>query len=274
MSFDFFLCPVCGGPLHVEGKSCFCPARHCFDIARDGYINLTRGNTGPGDHGDNREMIRARRDFLAAGHYAHLMDSLCALALTYLPQGGVLLDAGCGECSYTDRLSRALSDAGRSAHVLGVDLSKDALSLGGKKNKSLALAVASVYHLPVAEGSVDMLFEVFAPFAEEEYARVLKSGGKMVMAIPAPRHLYELKAILYENPYENEVQDTALIHFRLLERKSVTRTLTLTKDEEVWNLFTMTPYFYRTSPADKEKLRHAAPLALTAAFEVLVYEKI
>lgn len=273
MGFDLFLCPVCGESLRAEGRSCFCQNRHCFDIARDGYINLATRHTGAGDHGDNREMIRARREFLAAGHYAHLMDALADLALAHTPEGGVLLDAGCGECSYTDRIVRALADAERSAAVLGVDLSKDALSLGGRKNRALALAVASVYHLPLPDDSVDLLFEVFAPFAEEEYARVLKTGGKMVMAIPAARHLFELKSLLYENPYENEVQDTKLSLFRLLERRSVVRTLTLSRDEDVWNLFTMTPYFYRTSPADKEKLRHASPLTVTAAFEVLVYEK-
>lgn len=274
MTCDLFLCPVCGERLVAEGKSYLCKNRHCFDISRDGYVNLLRGSVGGGDHGDNREMIRARRDFLATGNYSHLMKALSLLALAHLPEGGVLLDAGCGEGSYTDSIAHALSDAGRSATVLGVDLSKDALSIGGRRNRDLSLCVASVYHLPIADGCVDMLFEVFAPFAEEEYARVLKTGGKLVMAIPAARHLYELKSILYENPYENEVQDTALTHFRLLERTSVTREITLVQDSEVWNLFTMTPYFYRTSPVDKERLRHASPLTVTAAFEVLVYEKI
>ena len=179
MDFSLFLCPVCGEALCANGKSYLCKNRHCCDIARDGYVNLATRHTAAGDHGDNREMIRARREFLSAGHYAHLMDALAALALAHMPSGGVLLDAGCGECSYTDRIARALSAAGRSATVLGVDLSKDALSLGGRKNHALALAVASVYHLPLPDESVNMLFEVFAPFAEEEYARVLKKGGKM-----------------------------------------------------------------------------------------------
>ena len=273
MTCELFLCPVCGAPLAAEGKSYFCKNRHCFDIARDGYINLLRGGAG-GEHGDNRDMIRARRDFLAAGYYAHLEDALATYALTHLPEGGVLLDAGCGECRYTDRIARALSGAGRGARVLGVDLSKDALSIGGRRNRALSLAVASVYHLPLSDASVDLLFEVFAPFAEEEYARVLKPCGKMVMAIPAARHLYELKRVLYESPYENEVQDTALSRFRLLERQTVERQITLAREEDVWNLFTMTPYFYRTSTEGKERLRQKAPLTVTAAFEVLVYEKI
>ena len=274
MSFDLYLCPVCGERLKVDGRSCLCKNRHCFDIARDGYINLATRHTASGDHGDNREMIRARRDFLSIGHYAHLMDTLADLALIHTPVMGVVLDAGAGECSYTERIAHALASAGRSARVLGVDLSKDALSLGGRRKCDIALAVASVYHLPLSDNSVDMLFEIFAPFVEEEYARVLKSGGKMVMAIPAARHLFELKSILYDTPYENEVQDTSLSRFRLVERRRVEKDITLEKDEDVWNLFTMTPYFYRTSPAAKEKLRHASPLTVTAAFEVLVYEKI
>ena len=273
MTCDLFLCPVCGAPLTAEGKSYLCPSRHCFDIARDGYVNLLRSNAGAGDHGDNREMIRARRDFLSAGYLEPLMAALADLALVHATDNCAVLDAGCGECSYTDRIERTLTAAGKSARVLGVDLSRDALSLGGRRNKSLSLAVASVYHLPIADESIDLLFEIFAPFSEDESARVLKKGGKMVMAIPAARHLFGMKAVLYEHPYENEVQDTALSRFRLIERRTVSDQITLESDTDVWNLFTMTPYFYRTSPADKERLRHAAPLTTEIAFEVLVYEK-
>ena len=37
-------CPVCGGVLHREERSLRCGAGHCYDIARQGYVNLLRSN--------------------------------------------------------------------------------------------------------------------------------------------------------------------------------------------------------------------------------------
>ena len=30
------ICPICGEQLHIRDKSCLCPNRHSFDIARQG----------------------------------------------------------------------------------------------------------------------------------------------------------------------------------------------------------------------------------------------
>jgi acetyl esterase/lipase len=107
----------------------------------------------------------------------------------------------------------------------------------------------------------------------EEYARVLRTGGRMVMVIPGARHLFGLKEVLYEHPYENRVQDTAINGFSLTEEQDITKRITLRTEDDLWNLFTMTPYFYRTSPADKERLRARAPLETEISFKILVYKK-
>lgn len=273
MTTDLFRCPHCGAPLTATDGSYLCPARHTFDIARQGYVNLLTGRATQ-QHGDNKEMICARRDFLSAGYYDLLMERVADIAARYALPGCRILDAGCGECSYTDRIARRLQEAGIACQILGMDISREALAIGGKKNKQLALAVASLYHIPLADESMDLLFEIFAPHCGEEYHRVLCKGGKMVMVIPGVRHLFGLKAALYDTPYENEVADTALPGFQLVEQTSIRHTITLPNERDLWNLFTMTPYFYRTSPKDKEKLKQSVPLDTEIAFEVLVYEKL
>ena len=72
------ICPVCGAPLARQGGSYVCPGRHTFDRARQGYTNLLLRPAG--QHGDNREMILARRAFLESGAYAPLKDAICAAA--------------------------------------------------------------------------------------------------------------------------------------------------------------------------------------------------
>lgn len=273
MTTNLFCCPICHEALTPVQGSYTCPARHTFDIARQGYVNLLTGRTSH-QHGDNKEMIAARRDFLAAGYYEPLMREVAAVACRHARHGFRILDAGCGECSYTDRIARQLQKAGIDCHILGMDISREALAIGGRKNEALALAVASLYRIPLREASIDLLFEIFAPHCGEEYRRVLRPGGKLVMVIPAARHLFGLKEALYATPYENEVADTALDGFHLLEQISIRDTITLANEADLWNLFTMTPYFYRTPPKAKEKLRQQAPLTTEIAFEILVYEKI
>lgn len=272
MITHLFCCPLCRAPLTPVGGSYVCPARHTFDIARRGYVNLLTGRATK-QHGDNKEMIQARHDFLSAGHYEVLMQAVADVTYRYAPQNAKLLDAGCGECSYTYRITKTLNDAVRPYEMLGIDISREALSIGAGTCREAALAVASLYHLPLADESIDMLFEIFAPHCGEEYHRVLKPGGTLVMAIPTARHLYGLKEVLYETPYENTVSDPALAGFALKEQIAVRDRLTLS-GSDLWSLFTMTPYFYRTAPQAKEKLRQRARLETEIAFALLVYQKI
>lgn len=54
-------CPVCGGVLHREERSLRCGAGHCYDIARQGYVNLLRSNQSKSKrHGDDKRMVAAR----------------------------------------------------------------------------------------------------------------------------------------------------------------------------------------------------------------------
>ncbi|MEU8116978.1 putative RNA methyltransferase [Micromonospora sp. NPDC048947] len=77
---DRLRCPVCGEPLAeaTAGSTATlrCPRRHSFDIARQGYVNLLAGRAPHA--GDSAEMVAARADFLAAGHYDVISAALAA----------------------------------------------------------------------------------------------------------------------------------------------------------------------------------------------------
>ena len=91
-----FCCPNCMGKLNISDKVALCERGHSFDRARGGYYNLLVGNTG-GVHGDNKEMVLARRAFLGGGYYAPLANRIAELVATHTEPGGCLLDAGAGE---------------------------------------------------------------------------------------------------------------------------------------------------------------------------------
>ncbi len=267
------ICPICRGALTLYGGSYRCPQGHTYDRSRYGYTNLLSGKAF-GQHGDNREMILSRRRFLDSGAYAPLRDALCHAVKARHPKGGVLLDAGCGECYYTDKVVTQLSDPDSTYY--GIDISREALRAAGVrrsvKEGALHLFVSGVYEMPFADESVDTILNLFAPLACEEYLRVLRPCGTLIMAIPDRRHLYSLKEILYDTPRENEVQDFALDGFALLSATPVRSEFTL-EGTLIQDLFMMTPYYYRTPRTGRERLNACDTLTTEGAFLLLTYQK-
>ncbi|MBR2283626.1 MAG: methyltransferase domain-containing protein [Ruminococcus sp.] len=266
---SIFICPVCGKKLGISGKSYICGGGHCFDIAKSGYVNLLTKASSSEVHGDNKLMLRARRDFLEKGYYSPLRDALCRSAAALAGEECVLLDAGCGEGYYTAGLAEVL----KNAEIYGVDISKAAAELAAKRRCGAEFAAASVFHLPVGNDSCDMLTTLFAPYAGAEFQRVLRPGGFMLMAIPAENHLWELKMAVYDTPYRNQVSDYALDGFEFIGEEKLEWTMLLSSNEDICSLFAMTPYYYRTGRRELERLGGIAQLEVQADIRLLSYRR-
>ena len=78
----------------------------------------------------------------------------------------------------------ALTDAGLSASVYGIDVSRDAILACAARDRAIVLAVASISAIPMAKESVDILINLFAPFDAREFSRVMKPGGILIRAFP------------------------------------------------------------------------------------------
>lgn len=270
-----FRCPNCGRPLAREPHRLACPAGHSFDLAKSGYVNLLLSRqSGQKHHGDDKRMVKARSTFLQKGHYAPMRQELLRQGLAAASENMVVLDAGCGEGYYTAALAELLRQQGLCPHVAGIDISKEALQEAAKRDRQSEYAVASCFHLPVGDGSIDLLLSVFAPYCGEEFLRVLRPGGSFLMVIPLENHLYGLKQAIYEKPYRNEVKPYDLPGFRLEECRELRYQITLHGQEEIESLFMMTPYYYKTGAADQQKLLTKTTLTTPAEFAVLRYKKI
>lgn len=264
------LCPVCGGLLQKEERQYRCPKGHSFDRARQGYVNLLQSQrSSERHHGDDREMVTARRVFLEQGYYEPLKGLLTEKVAFYTPEEGVVADAGCGEGWYTEGVAARLP----RVTVIGFDISKEALKWAAKRKGIDHLAVASCYRMPLADESVDALLNFFSPLAAEEYARVLKKGGHLFRAVPGECHLWELKSAVYDTPKPNLPETEELAGLTLLERCPIREEITLSSNEQLQALFKMTPYYYRTSPKDKAKLEQYPTFTTRVEFTLLIYRK-
>ncbi len=269
---SLFSCPICSAPLTREPGRYVCPSRHSFDLAREGYVNLLPANRQHSrEPGDDRAMAQARTRFLDGGWYSPLRDKLTNLVHDLAPEGATLLDAGCGEGWYTTALAQTIEDKG--GHAAGVDLSKPAVKKAARRCPTAEIAVCSVYHLPLPDASVDVLVNCFSPLAAEEFRRVVKPGGRFLYVVPGPRHLWELKRVLYDNPYENEEKAEEYPGFSLQSVEPVETSFTLTQAEDIAALFHMTPYTWKTPRDGAARLATLDRLSVTAQFRIHIFQK-
>ena len=272
------LCPVCQTPITTTEDGGVCRKGHRFDRARSGYMHLLPANRKHAKNpGDDKLMVDARRKFLDKGYYRPLADTVSRLAsewLANLPhQTPCVLDAGCGEGYYTTLLYDALCQRGMEPDILGVDISKLALDKAAKRQKAIFYVVASVFHLPAPDACCDLLCSLFSPYCSEEYQRVIRPGGAMLLVIPGENHLWELKQAIYERPYKNQVKPFALEGFTLLDHMQVHDIIYLAEHNDIENLYKMTPYYYKTSEQDQARLLGRGELTTQIEFEVLLYRK-
>ena len=269
-----FTCPVCGGKLASDGKMMNCASGHSYNIARSGYVNLLMSNAAGGKrHGDDRLMINARHAFLNKGYYQPLLDGIYKMILPRLRQEACILDCGCGEGWYTSKIYENLAEGGILANMLGVDISRDALKIAARSCGDAAFAVASAYRLPVADSSCDCLLSIFSPLAEEEYARVLAAGGYLLRAVPLEEHLIELKKAVYDVPRLNPPDTEKPKGFVLADSCDIRYSFSLDSNEDIMNLFYMTPYYYKSGESDQLKLKSIDNMEISAAFGVRLWER-
>lgn len=265
---SMFRCPLCQEPLEKGGKSYTCPKNHCYDISKEGYTYLLpvnqRNSLNPGD---DKAMALARRIFLESGHYAPLRDALCGLLCAQQPTQ--VLDAGCGEGYYTAGMAKALPDA----TIAGIDISKFSLRWAAKREKTVEFAVASSYHLPLDNHSVDAIVNCFSPMATEEFTRVLRPNGRLYYVVPGARHLWALKEVLYDAPYENEEKQTPYPGLTPLGITAVDFTMDIQGQGALQALLGMTPYAWKTPKSGKDRLSTMDSLSVEASFHIHIFEK-
>ncbi len=271
---SLFICPVCKLELTEQEKLYKCENGHCFDKSKFGYVNLLQSQKSSAKrHGDDRLMVRARRDFLNSGAYGFLREALCEAVEKYVPEGGKVLDAGCGEGYYSSGIKYGLENSGKNVEFCGVDISKDALEFFGKRKCGITCAVASIFELPLADESVDCVLNIFSPEADGEFYRVLKRGGLLIRVIPLEEHLYGLKEVIYDEPYFNEVPSAEIDGFSCIASEQLESKFFLNTNDIIQNLFKMTPYYYKTGIDDQKKIESLDHLETEASFEMRIFRK-
>jgi 23S rRNA (guanine745-N1)-methyltransferase len=216
------LCPVrnCQMALEREERRLLCPRGHSFDVARSGYINLLQPQERRSKRpGDTVAAVEARRRLHDRGVTRPLLNAIAEIAAAR--PCDVVLDAGCGDGFYLGSLAH---QTGFSAH--GVDISVPAIDAAARRYRECEWIVANADRLlPYADGSFSIVLSITARMNSSEFRRVLREDGRLVVALPAPDDLVELRGAGHDRG--SRTVDTFANDFTLADRRRVTTTADL-----------------------------------------------
>ena len=272
---SIYRCPLCGKRLEKQERTLKCENGHSFDISAEGYTHLLPPNKMNSKvPGDSKEMAASRSAFLDGGYYEPLQKALVETVLELAKdEETAVLDCGCGEGYYTAAVAKELKNRFAKAKIAGFDISRPSVKRAAKRSKEVEFAVASVFDIPVFDESFDILVNVFSPLSIEEYSRVLKNSGYYIYVVPAARHLWQLKAAIYDTPYENKEEDIPYEGFEHVETKRVRYEALIKTQKDIFALFQMTPYYWKTSAKGAKKLEKLETLLTEVAFDIHIYKK-
>lgn len=275
-AFSELICPLDGGVLQLAGQSWRCAQGHCFDVASQGYIHLLPvQNKRSKDPGDSKEMVAARRRYLDSGVYQPIADWMAVAALQDVTAGQSLacLDAGCGEGYYLRQLAQQAAGQVELA-VLGLDISKWAVMAAAKRDKAMRWVVGSNANLPVQAATLDRVLCMFGFPVYSEFARVLKSGGRLLQIDAGPDHLRELREVIYPvlKP-EKEVPATAPEGFSLAGQDSLRYRFSLESAGQIADLLVMTPHLYRATAEGRARAAALTRIDLTVDVRLAVWQR-
>lgn len=267
-----YSCPICAGNLvfSVADKQLKCINSHVFDQARQGYFNLLpvqqKKSRNPGD---SKEMIAARHDFLSAGYYLPLAKHIAeTIGEQVSDRPYTVLDLGCGEGYYARQIKQQLP----AVTLYGIDISKPAIIKASQLDKGSFYSVASSDKLPLVDHSIDLVLKVYAPANDAELRRVVKNKGLLLTIMPGPRHLWQMREIIYDTVREHDTKDTRFEGFDRVDSHSVDFAITPTTSQRI-ALLQMTPFAWKASEQARQKIRNAEEMAIELDFVINVYQK-
>lgn len=237
-------CPLCHEPLDAAQGALQCGQKHSYDIARQGYVNLLAGQKSTTVY-ENKNLFLARRAVYNTGFFQPIVNAIDGM----LPEGGRVLDAGCGEGSLLHAL-QTTANPGKARHWLGLDIIKDAVRMAAGAYKQIAWCVGDICNIPLADGATDALINMLTPANYAEFSRVLHPDGLLIKIIPNADHLREIREATRKPPYAHLLDKTLTVfekHFSLSHRQIIRYTVPC-GDELSAQVFQMTPLTSRVSP--------------------------
>ena len=262
-----YICPKCHEKLTIVDKSYKCINNHTYDISSKGYVNFLLNDDKKSLHpGDTKDSLSARYDFLNKGYYEFIFNKVNDIVKKYNFIN--LLDIGCGVGYYTYQLKKN----NPSINIYGFDIAKEALSIASRyTKKDIYWFVSNSKNIPIEDNSIEAVLAMFSFITLDEIKRVLKDAGIFIQVCAGKNHLIELKQTIYDEVKIKE-EDNNLLPLNLIDRNEYTTTINVDNNEDILNLFKMTPHYYRCSKEKKDIINNLDKIELTIDIIINIYK--
>ena len=247
--FNRFACPHCKEPMKVETEGRLqCENRHSFDVAKQGYVYML---AKPMNSMYSKELFDARHHIITSGLYDRVQQKIADMIGG---EGAQILDTGCGEGSHLARICAQLD----GAVGVGIDIAKEAIIAAAKFNPRQIWCVGDLAKSPYQAASFDIVLNFLSPANYEEFARLLKPGGKVIKVVPQENYLKELRMQAFADTEKESYTNASTVErfkeqFAHVAVERVTYTLPIAA-ADVPKLLQMTPIGWHVENANEIKL--------------------
>ena len=254
---DLFKCPICSSKMDiVEQRSLICSHNHCFDLAKNGYVNFL---TRPVKTEYDKAMFHSRNVISKYGFFDSMLDAITDIIgnVEYSPNSDrmVLFDAGCGEGSHLHQVIEKLHSKTQGKFTgVGMDISKEGIQIASKQYPDCIWCVGDLTKSPFMDNKFDVILNILSPSNYDEFNRLITKDGLLIKVVPGKEYLNELREVLYhktdKQSYSNEkVLKHFSDNFNLIDSQQVYYNKAM-DSEMLAHLIKMTPLSW--SAAEKE----------------------
>ncbi|GAA4056956.1 putative RNA methyltransferase [Amphibacillus indicireducens] len=276
-----FSCPVCDSEMAVQEYQCLvCLNHHSFDIAKQGYLNLV-SHTVMTKY--TKSLFESRQRLMnEAGFFRPVTDQIIKMIEQFFGKTKepiLMLDSGSGEGSHLAYIRQSLeNDFGIKANGVGIDISKEAITVAAKHYSNLIWTVADLAKTPFKNQQFDLILNLLSPSNYTEFDRLLKPSGVVIKVVPGSDYLQELRGRVFANSdkqtYSND-ETVALFksHYPLVDQVPVTEIVRLDQAAMRW-LIEMTPLTWNVPKAELQSLVAADFTEITLDVVILIGENM
>ncbi|MFP3390099.1 putative RNA methyltransferase [Brevibacillus sp. SIMBA_040] len=275
---EIFICPLCKNQMQmVKLQSLVCSNHHCFDLAKQGYINLLSRASNPKY---DKKIFEYRRVISKSGFFDPLHAAVSKMMMSHLPSDEPIsvLDAGCGEGSHLNHIQAEIMRKKLNPFLaVGIDISKEGISFAAAEYSNAVWCVADIANCPFADQQFKFILNILSPANYSEFQRLLTDDGLVIKIVPEQDYLKELREVFYEGSDKQIYSNSrTLSHFKeqfeLVDVESIQYQVNLS-EPLIEPLLGMTPLSWGTSKGRIAKVQQMNLKQVSMDFKILIGKK-
>ncbi|GAB6180379.1 hypothetical protein JCM14036_16980 [Desulfotomaculum defluvii] len=261
-----FRCPLCYERMKlINLKSLICTNQHCFDISKQGYINMLSRAT---QTKYNSQMFESRRTICRTDFFLPMIKKISRIIMSNSECQNKqikILDVGCGEGSNLSMIQEIVSqNIEKDLLGVGLDISKEGICLASKEYPNTIWCVGDLAKAPLADNQFNFILNILTPANYSEFKRMISPGGMVIKVIPERGYLQEIRDVFYEHTDKQVYSNDKTIElfrnkFNLVEIDRLRYIVNL-DHTQIESLIQMTPLSWG---ATKERFQKALEMTLS-----------